>query len=85
MKQASRMYIRRHARPRDEQGRFLAGRQLWTREDGQTRWIHFLQPDGNYRPSLEERFFDWLRGPLPYVVIIASMLMIGAAMVWVVR
>ena len=49
MRQASRMYIRRHARPRDEQGRFLAGWELWTRNEGtpneETRYIRSLQPE----------------------------------------
>lgn len=51
------MYVRKHARPRDERGQFLPGRQLWTRDEGtpeeETRWIRFLQPDGSeLRPSL---------------------------------
>lgn len=51
------MYVRKHARPRDERGQFLPGRQLWTRDEGtpdeETRWILFLEPDdSNLRSSL---------------------------------
>lgn len=44
MKQCSRMYIRKHARPRGADGRFLPDRELWTRPDGESRWVHRLTP-----------------------------------------
>ena len=73
------MYIRKHARPRDEQGRFLPGRQLWTREsDGETRWIRFLEPDGELRSGtfLTQLNDDALRHlvVLVFVIVVAALL-----------
>ena len=41
----SRQWVRRYTRPRDADGRFTAGVQLYERWDGQTRWLrHSFDP-----------------------------------------
>lgn len=71
------MWVRKYARPRGADGRFLAGRQLWTREDGQTRWIRFLEPDGSERERFGFTYDDTaLRHllVLVFVVIVAGLM-----------
>lgn len=42
----SRLWVRKHDQPRDSGGRFLRGSVLYTRWDGQTRWLkHFGAPE----------------------------------------
>ena len=78
MKQASRMWVQKYTRPRDSSGRFTPGYQLWTREDGQTRWIRFLEPDGELRDGtfLTHLNDDALRhvAALLFVIFVAALL-----------
>lgn len=84
MKQASRSYVRRHARPRDSSGRYLPGRQLWTREiDGETetRWIRFLEPDGEET----SRGFDLDEVALRHLVVLVFVVIVAALMALFIR
>ena len=81
MKQASRPYVRRHARPRDAAGRYLPSRQLWTREDGQTRWIRFLEPDR----ERQTRGFDLNEDALRHLVVLVFVVIVAALMAFLLR
>ena len=44
-RQASRLWVKRYARHRTADGRFAPGSSLYTRWDGQTRWLrHSFDP-----------------------------------------
>ena len=81
MRQASRTYVQRHARPRDEQGRFLAGRELWTREDGQTRWIHLWQPETH----VERRSLSISEDGLRHLAVLCFVIAVAVLLALVVR
>lgn len=53
------MWIRKHARPRDGNGRFRPGYQLWTRYDGSSRWVFWPNDEAPEREHLVDRL-AWL-------------------------
>ena len=80
MRQASRFYVRRHARPRDGDGRFSAGYELWTRTDGQSRWIRWLRPDDS-----EHRVSRLNEDALRHLIVLAFVVVVAAVTALVVR
>ena len=76
-RQASRLWLRRYGRPRAADGTFASGAYLFTRYDGQTRWLrHNFDP---VDPEIEEfvwateRYREVLRAL--FVVVLAALLM----------
>ena len=43
-RQVSRAWLGRYALPRNERGQFTPGYVLWTRPDGESRFIHWPEP-----------------------------------------
>ena len=39
-RRVSRLWVRRYGRPRAADGKYAPGTHLYTRWDGQTRWLH---------------------------------------------
>ena len=75
------MYIRKHARPRDDRGRFLPDRQLWTRADGESRWVHWFQPDD----STPRRSLSFDDDAVRHLVVLCVVIAVAALLALVVR
>jgi hypothetical protein len=75
---ASRAWVRRHLRPRTATGAWARGWELWTRSDGQSRWVHAWTPESEPERHLSPR--EWLA-----LFLLASLLwaaIIVAVTVW---
>ena len=72
-RQVSRLWLRRHARPRTDRGHFAPGFILWTRSwDKQSRWLYWPPMEN----SDDKTRAEWLNAEVRRVFVVVGVLML---------